>query len=114
MDYQLSSFFFSYDENSHEGKFDEDELMSPPATDSKFLLSIFLFIQLNFQGLDVDNVDEEDDGTFEVNFFSESFSSSTSFQGVPLSEIINTWKQPPILIDMKDIQDRNHTLLIKV
>lgn len=37
-----------------------------------------------------------------------------SFQGVPLSEITNIWQYPPSLTDMKDVQDRNHTFLIKV
>ncbi|UJR36597.1 hypothetical protein I4U23_029317 [Adineta vaga] len=87
-DEELSARLSNYDEDSREAKYydesksSQNEPSSPPINDS----------------YEFDNVDEEDDGTY---------------QGVPLSEISNICQQPPTLVDMKDIRDRNHTFLIK-
>ncbi|CAF0977998.1 unnamed protein product [Adineta ricciae] len=84
----LSPRLSNYDEDSREGKYynesksSQDEPSSQPITDS----------------LDFENVDDEDDGTY---------------QGVPLSEISNICEKPPRLMDMMDVRDPNHTFLIQ-
>lgn len=81
------------------------------------ILRSYQMYMSDIQGFDYENADEEDDGTFEVIILDRSlFSirSKISFQGTPLSEIINIWQHPPTLTNMKDVQDRNHTFLIKV
>ena len=39
---------------------------------------------------------------------------STIQQGVPLTDIPNLFRQPPILSDMQDIHNVGHTFMIKV
>ncbi|CAF2003229.1 unnamed protein product [Rotaria magnacalcarata] len=77
----------NYDEDSLEGKFNENEYSQEEPSS-----------QHTTDSLDLVNVDEENDGTF---------------QGTPLSEIANICQHPPTLSDMKDIRDNNHTFLIK-
>lgn len=59
----------NYDEDSREGKYDEDEPLSQPLTDSKYRRLSFQQVYIQYYilaGLDFDNVDEDDDGTFQV------------------------------------------------
>ena len=114
---------FSYDENSREGR-DQEEMIgsqnepsSQPITDSKWsLISIeclcLIFKVLIMRTLLMKKMMEHSRLFLCINFF--SIHSKISFQGVPLTEITNIWQYPPSLTDMKDVQDRNHTFLIKV
>ncbi|CAF0958469.1 unnamed protein product [Adineta steineri] len=86
-DEELSSRLSNYDEDSREGQFYEDKSSQNESSSQPIA-----------ENSEYDNVDEEDDGTY---------------QGVPLSEITNVCQQPPTIIDMKDVCERTHTFLIK-
>ncbi|CAF0733922.1 unnamed protein product [Adineta steineri] len=86
-DEELSSRLSNYDEDSREGQFYENKSSQNESSSQPIA-----------ENSEYDNVDEEDDGTY---------------QGVPLSEITNVCQQPPTIIDMKDVCERTHTFLIK-
>ena len=61
------------------------------------------------------NVDEDDDGTYQVSrLVCHSASLIVRLQGIPLSDIPNICQEQPNLVDMKDVRDPAHLFLIKV